>query len=284
MEKRFNFVDMNGKNSILLVDPEFDPNTAADCQLLIRLGPDSFSYAIIDRNCNQLKAVYDQQECEDAAANLEAAIRNDSYLKLPFESVKVAVYTENTIAVPQELLATMEPASFSGYFNTAQTEVLYSHAETSQNFSIVYNFNKKIEETLQLLPGSRKFEQTAPLLALATEQAPESLYLDFTPGSFHLGYLRGGKLVFNRYFEIENAEEFNYYLLLAIQQLEIDTMLTAVYLSGIVHEEDPIYQCIARSFSQVHFKKAEIEHIDCRLLEDMPAHYYSGLLAIALCG
>lgn len=275
---------MNSKNSILLVDPEFDPNTAAECDLLIKVGPDSFSYAIIDKSCNQVKAVYDQQECEDAGTALAAKLKSDNYLSLSFKAIKVAVYTENSIAIPDELFDPAGLNQYTKYFSEEQSGTLYVQPLADYGFTSIFNLTEFIEDTLSTsLTSSKRYDQSALLLALAKGKVSRSLLLDFTVGSFNVTYVNEGRLVFQRCFHTENAEELNYYLLLIINQLKMSTVQTTVHLSGIIHEGDSNYQCISKYFKDIHFTKTVSNELDSRILDDMPAHYYSSLLALDLC-
>jgi hypothetical protein len=275
---------MNSKNSILLVDPEFDPNTAADCHLLIKIGPDSFSYAIIDKSCNQVKAVYDQQECEDADRALAAKLKSDNYLGLSFKAVKIAVYTENSLAIPDELFDPAGLNQYTKYFPKEQSVTLYVQPVPDYGFTSIFNLTELMEDTLSAsLTGSKRYDQSAPLLALAKGKTSKSLLLDFTVGSFSVTYINEGQLIFQRCFQTGNAEELNYYLLLIMNQLKLDAAQTAVHLSGIIHEDDGNYQCISKYFKDIHFRKSVSNEMDSGILDDMPAHYYSSLLALDLC-
>lgn len=275
---------MNSKNSILLIDPDFDPNSATDCDLLLKVGPDSFSYAIIDKSCNQVKAVFDQQECEDAGAAFATKLKNDGYLGLPFKAVKIALYTENVIAIPDELYDPAQLNVYAKYFSEEQSDTLYVQPVAGYGFTSIFNLSGFIENTLSAsLAASKRYDHSAPLLALAKGKGPGSLLLDFTAGSFHVTCLQEGQLVFQRYFQVDNPEEVNYYLLLVISQLKLSNTATTVHLSGIIHEDDHNYQCVSKYFNQIRFHEATGNETDSRILDDMPAHYYSSLLALDLC-
>jgi hypothetical protein len=151
-------------------------------------------------------------------------------------------------------------------------------------FTSVFNLTEFIEDALSAsLTSSKRYDQSAALLALAKGKVSRSLLLDFTAGSFNATYVDDGQLVFQRCFETENAEELNYYLLLIINQLTMATGQTAVHLSGIIHEGDSNYRCISKYFQDIHFSKSISNEMDGRILDDMPAHYYSSLLALDLC-
>lgn len=274
----------NSKNSILLVDPEFDPNTAPDCNLLLKITADSFSYAVIDKNSRQLKAVFDQQDCEDTVKELGLALKNDSYLRLPFREIKVSVYTPDTITVPNRFFNPQDLGSYTHFFSEEASGKLYTHPFARFGFTSVFKLEQFAEDTLNTyLYGALKYEQNAPVLALAPVAQNSSLLLDFTAGSFHALLLNKDKVLFQNNFQVENAEEFNYYLLLLIQELQLDTTAINVLLSGIIHQEDDCYNCLNKYFHQIHFNLPPADDIDHAILEDMPAHYYSTLLALDLC-
>lgn len=274
----------NSKNSILLVDPEFDPNTASDCNLLLKITGDSFSYAIIDKNTRQLKAVFDQQECEDISTDLAAILKNDSYLKLPFKEIKVSVYTPNTIAVPNEFFCTQDLNAYSNFFSEDQSDTLYTRAFARFGFTSVFNLEKFTEQTLNtFLASAARYEQNAPVLALASTVQETSLLLDFTAGSFNALLLEEGKMRFQNTYQMENSEEFNYYLVLLIQELKLDPATTPVLISGIIHQNDDFHTCLHKYFNHIHFNLPPADDIDHAILDDMPAHYYSSLLALDLC-
>ncbi|WP_448104570.1 DUF3822 family protein [Pedobacter panaciterrae] len=276
---------MNSKNSILLVDPEFDPNTAADCNLLIKITADSFSYAIIDKSNNQLKAVYDQQECQNVSKALSEKLRTDSYLSLPFKEIKASVHTENSIAIPNDLFNEQNLNDYAKFFAEEQSNNLYTQPFANFGFTSIFTLNKFIEETLNVsLSNCKLFDHAAPVLSLSKDNEKLSLVLDFTVGSFNVIYTDGGKLIFQNYFQIENAEEFNYYLLFIINQLNIDTSKTDIYLSGIINDGDSQYKCIEKYFKTINFIPTTGNEVDKKILDDMPAHYYSSLLALDQCG
>lgn len=275
---------MDNKNSILLVDPEFDPNTAEDCDLLLKITPDSLSYAIIDKNSKQLKAVYDEQECTNVPQALSGRLKNDSYLGLPFKEIKAAVHTENSINIPNELFTAENLDQYAKFFTEEQSANLYTRPFNTFGFTSIFTLQQFTEELLTAALNNYKlYTQNAPVLAMAVQNNQQALLLDFTASSFNAAYTQNSKLIFQHYYQTDNAEEFNYYLLLIISQLNINTSNTPVYLSGIVNEGNACYQCVQKYFDDIRFNLPPAADIDQRILDDMPAHYYSSLLALDLC-
>lgn len=275
---------MDNKNSILLVDPEFDPNTAANCNLLVKIMPDNFSYAIIDKSSDQLKAIYDEQECNNISQTLAVRLKTDVYLNLTFKETKVAVHTVNTIDIPNDLFDPQQLGQYAKFFTEEQSANLYTRPFNNFDFTSIFTLQQFTEEILAASLSNYKFyAQNASILALATPNKQSTLLLDFTAAAFHAAYIVDEKLIFQHYYQTENSAEFNYYLLLIISQLQLNTAHTEVQLSGIIHEGNKYYLSIEKYFKTIRFNLPPTKETGQKILDDMPAHYYSSLLALDLC-
>jgi hypothetical protein len=274
---------MNTKNSLLLLDPEFDPHTAPQCNLLLKITKDSFSYAIIDQEHKALKAVFDEQECHNTLQTLKRLLKNDPYLSYPFAAVKVAVTTDNCVTVPNILFTTDAVKSYTNFFSNSDSSKLHMKPNYHFDFTAVFNLHQGMENELDAhFETAIKVDHQAPLLSLAA-RVEKGLLFDFTALSFSLLQVNDAKLCFKNTFEILNAEEFNYYLLLLLQQLGPAVKEMPVYLTGIVNTDDEIHRILQKYFKDIRFTLPQNDKLNYTILEDMPAYYYSNLLAIDLC-
>lgn len=272
---------MNNNNSILLKDPAFDPSTASACNLLVKIGIDSFSYAIINNPTQQVMALYDEQECDINSLNFDELFENNDLLSLAYQQVQIASYSDNEISIPNAL------------FDEKSMEL---HSKLIKNSTVVHQFQQKHFDFTTIL-GLEKNVQTAidnqfskvkiyphhaGLLALAENIKEASLFLDFSAKSFTTLFVEDEKVVFQKCYETVNTEELNYFILLLINQLATDTSEITVHLSGIIHLDDHKYQCLQKYFSKIEFSKFGSD-VNMALLEDLPAHYYINLLALTKC-
>lgn len=271
---------MDNKNSILLIDPTFDPTKASSCDLIVKVGSKSFSYAIINAETKKISAVYDEQECEDGAKKLVECLKNDSYLALPYRTIKIAAHTSNIIHIPSELFTEENLSHNAQFFTEKCSENLYVNEQVHFGFHAIFAFSTYTDEAINFTSG-KKLLVNDGLLAIAEQLQGPTLFLDFSVGTVNILYINNKQVVFQQCYEIDNAEEFNYYLLLILNQLEISAT-TSIYLSGIVHENDDNYNCINKYFNTVQFLTVA-EELDQQVMDDMPAHYYSSLLALYQC-
>lgn len=274
---------MSNNNSILLIDPAFDPNRAPSCNLLIKIGLNSYSYAIIDKETDQVSAVFDEQECEDVAFSFAERLKTDSYLNLAYQQVKIATHTVNTIDIPSELYQEDSLMANTQFFaDSTQADQLYTQSQSHFGFTTIFTLPKQFEQTTSNFTSEKKYQQNAGLLALAEAIADNALILDFTAGTFQALYLQNQQVVFQQNYEVAHAEEFNYYLLLMVKQLALNPATTHLYMSGIIHEGDDKHDCLLKYFHNRTFLSIS-NQLDQTILDDMPAHYYTSLLALDQC-
>jgi hypothetical protein len=294
IEKRINFAKMNNNNSILLVDPNFNPNAAIHCNLLLKITADSLCYVIVNTESNRVEVLYDRQNFQDQKNELMRLLHADPYLRLSFNTVKICSYTINSISIPNDFYNGAMLDSYAPYFTEPEhySSVVNSIVIPTREFKTIFLFPQVIEDAMnRYWPDAKKFEQTAPLLSDPKTQVSDlnggagyDLMVDFTAGSFFAMLMRNGDPIFQNFFLTEDADEFTYYLLLIFKQLQLDPAQIDVLISGIINEGDPQQKVLQQYFRSVKWNVPPAENLENTILEDMPAHYYTSLLALQLCG
>lgn len=274
--KKSLFLFAMSKNSLLLIDPKFNADESVNCHLLLKITNDSFSYAIINPN-EEVTLIFDKQGIENLAQDLKLAFENDKYLSLNYSSIKVAVHTSNFVFIPDEWFDESNLAVYDKYLAT-DGKIYIKHNE-SLGFNTVFSLDDDLKK--ELPQKAEIFPQSEPLLAVLNNIEADALIIDFTASSFNVLYQKASKVNFQNHFPAETAEEFNYFLLLIIKQLELNDTIP-VYIQGIINEDDDFYNCLLKYFNQLYFFHPT-KNQNSSLLADMPLHYFSGLLALNLC-
>lgn len=271
------------KNSILLIDPNFEPANSSNLNLLIKIGVDTFSYSIADEEKELVHAVYDEQECEDGLEKFKERLKLDAYLKLPYQSVKAAIYTPNLVFVPKAIFDQDHVKLYTQFFVDADLQNIYVQSSEQQDFNYIFGISSAIEklltatwENVTLLPYDAGLLEN-------TKNENSNVIIDFTVGSFQFLYFKDSKLNFVQNYQFDGIDELTYYLLLIISQLGIDTKQTALKVCGIIHQGDEKWNLLLQHFNNVDFLVTPTP-LDTNILDDMPAHYYTSLLALQQCG
>ncbi len=271
---------MNINKSILLIDPAFDSSEASACILLVKIGLDSFSYAIVNQATQQVIALYDEQECNNSPLKLTERFQSNSYLNLPYLETKIAIYCEDEISIPNDLFDKNSIKLHSKLIKSNTMVNLF--VQHHFNFTTILCLNKPIQAIFNKQNNFKIFPQHAGLLAIAENSKNSILYLDFSANSFTSLYIKNQHVIFQKSYETVNIEELNYFILLIINQLSIDLDVTAIHLSGIIHQDDQKYYCLQKYFSLIHFNEVSTE-LNIEVIKDMPIHYYTNLLALIQC-
>lgn len=271
---------MNINKSILLIDPAFDPSQATACILLVKIGLDSFSYAIVNQSTQQVIALYDEQECSNSPLKLTERFHTNLYLNLPYMETKIAIYCEDEISIPNDLFDENSVKLHSKLIKSKAIVNLF--VQDHFNFTTVIGLSKPIQAIFNKQNNFKIYPQYAGLLAMAENSKNSILYLDFSANSFTTLYIKNQQVVFQKSFDTVNAEELNYFLLLIIKQLSIDVDVVEIQLSGIIHQDDTKYHCLKKYFTVIHLNKVSAE-LNIEIIKDMPIHYYTNLLALIQC-
>lgn len=277
---------MNNNNSILLVDPNFDPNAAIPYNLLLKITADSLCYVIVNAENNRVEVLYDRQNFQDHKRELLPLLDADLYLKLAFNNVKICSYTINSISIPDDFYEEKLLETYTPYFTARESysSTIHSLSIPRLGFKTIFLFPQIVEDAIAAFwPEAEKFEQTAGLLSDEKNGIAIKLMVDFTAGSFFAMLCQNGKLLFQNFFLTEDADEFTYYLMLIFKQLDLDPMQIDVLISGLINEGDPQQDVLKKHFRSVRWNFPAMEKIENGVLVDMPAHYYTSLLALQLC-
>lgn len=103
-----------------------------------------------------------------------------------------------------------------------------------------------------------------------------------TDSSFDLMLWRNKRIEFVNAFEYHNAEDFLYYLLFAMEQLELNTEETELVLSGQILKTSPIFDYIWKYVRHVSFDK-EVKKNKSYVFNEIPEHFYPALMKMHLC-
>lgn len=267
-------------NSILLVNPDYNPELNQHYSLVLRTGFDTFSYLIIDKENQQLLALYDEQECQSSYGKFIEKSKHDPYLQIPFKETTLAFLPQDYQLVPEEIYEDSQINAYLNFFNTKGTKQIFVSDVFNQKIKTIFSLPSSVSNTIQeKFSNAQLTTQSSGLLDLIAKTKEEQILVDFTVNSFQLIYINNGQLQFHQNFEFENTDELNYYILLTANQLKINTHHIQLKLSGIIHPDDEKWNNLKNYFNDIQLLELEVPY-NISILEDMPLQYYSSLLAL----
>lgn len=127
----------------------------------------------------------------------------------------------------------------------------------------VYCVSKKEQAKLKDIENS-EFRHASTLLLEDLikenhERTDDSrVYLNVKNNSFEMVVLKGAKLLFDNVFRFKTKEDFLYFVLFSMEQLNIDVEITPVYFMGMIEKDSQIVELVTRYIRDVRFKTEKI--------------------------
>lgn len=247
---------------INFADEHFQPHQSPSCHLLIHFDAASYSYAIIDQAQKQLKALVrnnfgERTESFSTFDRLEILKAENENISLNFGKVKISVETRAFTFVPDELYSEADLFEYGKFIGVEPDTALLTADINAFGIKNVTAVEPDLNHVLRnAFPESLIVSQANSFLAgvakLAKAGNDSQLYLNINADSFESAVVKNGSLEFYNIFEVSNTDEFNYFLLNIITQLDIERRFP-VSLSGDIQADDETYQRIRKYFETVSF-------------------------------
>ncbi|HEY0055967.1 MAG TPA: DUF3822 family protein [Pedobacter sp.] len=278
---------MNEFGILHLKDDRFDTARSREMQLLVRVAPKRISYAIINEKENRLLVLYDSPTSVNIEDTLYDLTTEYEYLRSTFSRIKVSVQTTGFTLIPIQYYTINDLEAYE--------QVLHAHEETKTFINAVFHGSVNCVSALEMatiapLIGAfaevKLLSQAEPLIEGSSKLDginTHKLVLQFNEESFEAFLGTADKLLFYNLFAIENADDFNYFLLNVLQQFDVEPAEISVTLCGYIDSGDANYRRIEKYFSDIQFADSTILTTFSPAFEQLPKHQYYSLLSLILC-
>jgi hypothetical protein len=279
-------------NAFRWVAAELVENTSR-YDLLLFIGETNCSFCFYDDVQRAIVGLCDlmveAEEKDSPHVILKAAIETEPILTSRFRNYKVAVQSRKNTLVPNELF---EPKSLHEYFDWVteleEKEILFYDPVKNLEANNIYSVHKKLYKKLNdIFPNPEIFSLNSVLLHnllrenKGTRNKKMFAYKEHT--LLHLFYIENGKLIFSNSFTIETEEDFVYYILAVCEQLHINTGLLQLVLMGNIEPKDSFHELLTNYLEHIGFADFPKGIYIPQELQQIPAHRFHHLIALALC-
>lgn len=278
---------------LYLIDDDFQSQQAAKCDLLVHIGLETFQYAIIDNGREQLKAlaefeipaVLSQIELLTAIENLPESSRQFKY---SFNRIKISFDTFHYTFIPVDLYKEENEQEYAKFIGATFESDVMVNTIRSTNIKNVIAIDSQLKQALNgIFQKPRIFNQASSFIEgikkTHNKDQASSLFIDINNKHIQLAWLKNSELMFYNTFDCINADEFNYYLLNVLEQLDIDAEQTQVVLSGKVMSNDDFHQRVEKYFNRIDFADARLLVKYPERFENVSPQAYFSLISLDLC-
>lgn len=280
------------KELIHLIDDDFESQNAAKCDLLIHLGIESIQYAIIDKVRDELKALVEYELSDENGhkaiiEKLSSLPESEKEFKYPFNKIKISIDSYHFTFIPKDLFQEGNEQEYAKFIETTYENVIISKAISAANIQNISKINLEMYHHLKNIFGeSIILNQANPFLQGIIKNYLEKdtcLFVDVHEQHIQIAYLKDAKLFFYNILSCLNVDEFNYFILNAIETLKIDIKVCGVLLSGKITSGDAAHRRLEKYFGDIQFTQSELIVKHPEKFGAIPMHEYFSLIALDQC-
>ncbi|MFD2164388.1 DUF3822 family protein [Paradesertivirga mongoliensis] len=278
---------MNEFGILHIKDEKFNPAQTRDMQLLIKIAPGRFSYAIINEKESRLQVLYDSPLSDGLNGMLSNLLSENEYLGSSFAAVKASVQTFNFTLIPTSYYTRDDLPNYENLIQASEETKTFISTINLEGINCVSALpSETIAALTNFFPGIRFFSQVEPFVEgglKANDTDAQKVFIQFNEKSVEVSLSNDDKLVFYNLFNVENADDFNYYILNILHQFKIEPQNTAVFLSGNIDAGDANYRRVEKYFKDIRFADSSQITLFSSNFERLPKHQHFSLISLLLC-
>ena len=288
-------------NAFMSPDRYFDPESgrisAYFSKLFILVGQESLQYCILDTEKNTFVALADfrlpssPKTPEAFYPEISQLISEEEVLQKKYPSVVIGLDTAVHTLVPAPLFDTEHSEKYLD-FNfglTGNRQVSADRLEEIDAYN-VYSIPPGLLDVLRVnYREAAIFHRTSALIrAIYHLQkfslGPACLFLNARDRFIDLISFEGGRLVYFNSYSCLSKEDMLYYTLYTLEQLKLRTDTVPLFISGMLDAGSDSHLLLEQYIRTVSFSDSLSSFDYSPLLNQLPAHRYQEIYALALCG
>ena len=244
-------------------------------ELSIQINLDGLSFCVFNPVLNYVEAIYNfpmnfsYKTPQEIERQIHAVIEGERDLRQDFDNIRVLHNTPDFALIPQPLCGRKEEMIEYLKYSIDVTDVPARAVEIDKIPSIetvnAYLPNAMVNNALLSYYGRFDYQHFATsLLKMFLKHYAshdyEMMYIYAEVGSFYFVTFKGRRLHYFNRFSYETIEDFLYYILFSIEQLEIDTEQVALYITGELDPTSLFYSKVRRYVKYIYLLKYHKEH------------------------
>ena len=280
--------------NIALFNETFNVSATATYYLSLNLASEYYSYCIIDSIRSKYTALKhenfnDKIKNSSFADKVKYMLKNDVFLNKNYKRIDFAFVSVKSTLIPHTLF---QKESLKDYFSFNQKLDEYEEIHFNKlNITEANNIFTIPSEVTTLMvnqfPEIKFFHQTTSLIQNTLSYVNGKKYkgifiqIDVKPDFFDIEVVISGKLIMSNSIHYREDNDFIYYILNIVKQLNLKTEIIELSFSGDIDDKSEKYKLAKHFFSHTRFAKVRgrIQYN----FKDIPEHKFANLLNLHEC-
>lgn len=282
------------KPHISLFDKSYNKSKSEQYKLYIELSNNGFKHTILDTQNNtfigieeyRFSDIYNDYSLVDP---LKEIITNNSIYKNEFKAIIVAFVNNRSTLIPNAIYNADKLANYHQFnFSKQEEDQFFSDPLINLSAHNIYSIPDFISEVFSGLKNVefKHFSSALVETALIDAKRDKTLSLinvHILPSSFQVVVIKNQKLELYNSFTYQSSEDFIYYLLFVLDQLNINNEEATIKLTGEVEKNSVIYTILYKYIQTLIFGNRPENLKFSYIFEETPKHFHYALFNQFLC-
>lgn len=279
---------------ITLIDKSFKKSKSHHYKLYVELSNNGYKHTIFDTQTNTFIGIEEYQFTDiyndySLVEPLKEIIAQNELYKISFQAIIVAFVNNRATIIPNAIYKADKLANYH-QFNFSKQEEDQFYADSLINLSAynIYSIPDFITEAFSKIKNVqfKHFSSAlieSALLSAKREKALSLINVHILPSSFQVVVIKNQKLELYNSFTYQSSEDFIYYLLFVLDQLNINNEEATIKLTGEVEKNSVIYTILYKYIQTLNFGKRPENLKFSYIFEETPQHFHYALFNQFLC-
>jgi len=285
-----NFVTIHKK-----YDQALDVANSQNYNLSIQLALDGFYFCLFSKEANKFLSIEsytfpsDLKEGE-VVGYIEGIIRESEWLRLNYDSVVVLYESPKTTLIPAPLFDKDEIDTIAGFnFKIPSEDKINCDKLINTDAFLLYHSPLNLTDSInKYFPGS-VFRSHAgifiEILLAMFKNLPikKRMFVNVRNAYLDLVITEGKNLLFFNSFHYQTKEDFIYYIIFVIEQLNLNPEEIELHFTGQIDKNSDCFDFTYKYVRNISFMNSDERFAYSYIFSDIPSHYYFNLFNSGLC-
>jgi hypothetical protein len=275
-------------------DEAFKKAGTSDYKITLTFSTDGLSFCCFDTITHKylsIESVGFKSSPEQVNLELvEEFLNENDWLKNKFESFRLLYETTKSTLIPAPLFEQGDQDYYASLnFKISDSDIILFDKLSHLDAYNLYPIPSKIKNKLLLLfsgcvlsSHSSCFIET--LLIMFKHLSDEKrIFVNVRTSYLDIVILEGKNLRFFNSFYFKTNEDFIYYVLFVMEQLNINPKKVELFFSGLINKNSRLFEMAYKYVAQIHFLSLPESFTYSYIFNDIPGHHYFNLLSAGLC-
>ena len=282
------------KPHISLLDKSYNTSKSSVYKLYVEISNNGLKHTVFNTENNTFIGLEEYRFSDisndySLVAPLKDIITNNSIYKNEFSSIFISVVNNRSTLIPNAIFKADKLESFHQFnFSKKEEDQFYSDQLINLSGYNVYSIPDFITDIFKGLNHVKFIHFSSSLIessliSAKNNQALSLVHVHVLPSSFQVVVVINQKLELYNSFGYQSSEDFIYYLLFVLDQLNIKTEEASISLSGEIEKTATIYSVLNKYLKTLNFNSRPDNLNFSHVLEEIPNHFHYSLFNQYLC-